>query len=134
MDHVLMLDSKACEPESLYDGTRSMIIRGSDEMMSCYSNIKEGDRLYLSRDNADGEIIASGIVSKILISGRLTLEESYEVIIHNQDKLQLPDDQFYRWAGKPYLVLIGLASVKSIGLDLIEADQHLSFLIPKTKA
>jgi len=47
-------------------------------------------------------------------SERLSVEESFETIIRNQDKLQLPDKQFERWAGKKYLVLIGIDDIEEI--------------------
>jgi len=42
------------------------------------------------------------------------VEESFETIIRNQDKLQLPDNQFDRLAGKKYLVLIGISDIEEI--------------------
>jgi hypothetical protein len=44
----------------------------------------------------------------------LTEEESYGIIIRNQDRLQLPDNQFESIAGKRYLVLIGLANIERL--------------------
>jgi hypothetical protein len=134
MDHVFMLASDTCELESLSDGTRSMIIRGSHEALTRFQYLKKDDLLYFIRDDREGEIEASGVVSCILISGKLSEEESYEFVIRNQDKLQLPDDQFYKWAGKPYLVLIGIEYFRHIHLNLAETDQHLPFLIPKAEA
>ena len=134
MAHVFMLDSDTYELERLSDGTSSMIVRGSHEMPSLYQNLKQGDKLYFTRDNQEGEIEALGLVSTVMISGSLTEEESYEIIIRNQDKLQLPDDQFYKWAGKPYLILITLALVRAIHLNLAEPDEDLPFLIPQPQA
>ena len=42
------------------------------------------------------------------------MEASFETIIRNQDKLQLPDEQFERMAGKKYLVLIGIEEIEVI--------------------
>jgi hypothetical protein len=36
------------------------------------------------------------------------------MIIRNQDKLVLPDKLFYKWAGKKYLVLIGVRDVEKL--------------------
>ena len=44
------------------------------------------------------------------------------LIIRNQDKLYLPDDLFYRWAGKKYLVLIGLRDVEEVQAFRIDRD------------
>jgi len=131
MENFFLPDSDASELDRLMNGTSSMIIRGSQEKPVLYRNLKKGDNLCLTRDNQYGETEALGFVSNILISGRLSREESFEIIIRNQDKLQLPDDQFYRWAGNPYLVLIEIDNVRTVSLNLTEADQHLPFLIPK---
>jgi hypothetical protein len=62
----------------------------------------------------DGEVKARGIVSSVHNSDRLSVEASFETIIRNQDKLQLPDKQFERLAGKKYLVLIGIEAIELI--------------------
>ncbi len=61
-----------------------------------------------------GEVRARGTVSSVFNSEKLTVEESFETIIRNQDKLQLPDKQFERWAGKKYLVLIEIGDIQEI--------------------
>jgi len=43
------------------------------------------------------------------------------MIIRNQDKLRLPDDLFYKRAGKRYLVLIGLRDVEEVQSLLINS-------------
>ena len=53
----------------------------------------------------------------------MSVEESFETIIRNQDKLQLPDNQFERWAGKRYLVLIGLNDIEEVKPFIIDPDK-----------
>ncbi|MBK7711661.1 MAG: hypothetical protein IPJ37_12430 [Bacteroidales bacterium] len=79
-----------------------------------YGSVKEGDTLYFINCTGEGEVRARGTVSSVFNSEKLTVEESFETIIRNQDKLQLPDKQFERWAGKKYLVLIEIGDIQEI--------------------
>jgi hypothetical protein len=114
MDHVVYLDSRAKELENLVQGNKSMIIRGAAGRKLPHGRVTEGDVLYFINNNGDGEVKARGVVSSVLNSEKLSVEESFETIIKHQDKLQLPDKQFERWAGKRYLVLISLDDIEEI--------------------
>jgi hypothetical protein len=114
MDHVVYVDSKTNELENLIKGNKSMIIRGATGRKLPHGRVNEGDILYFVKNNGEGEVKARGIVSSVYHSDRLTVEESFETIIRNQDKLQLPDKQFMKIAGKRYLVLIGLDDIKEV--------------------
>ncbi len=114
MDYIVTLDAGANEIENLLSGTKSMIIRGADEKCIPYGIVHEGDILYFTYNNNCNSIRAKAIVSSVYNSCQLSEEESYEMIIRNQEKLSLPDDLFYKWAGKKYLILIGLKEVKEI--------------------
>ncbi len=83
--------------------------------------VAEGDVLYFVNDNNPAEIKAKGIVSSVYNSYQLSVAESFEMIIRNQDKLRLPDDLFYKMAGKRYLVLIGLRDVEEVQSLLINS-------------
>ena len=114
MDHVVCLDAGAKELENLINGNKSMIIRGSNARDLPYRCVNEGDYLYFMSCMGDGEVKARGIVSYVHNTERLSVEASFETIIRNQDKLQLPDKQFERIAGKNYLVLIGMKEIEVI--------------------
>ena len=45
MDHIVVLDSASHELDDLLDGTKSMIIRGSDEIKIPYGGIASDDVL-----------------------------------------------------------------------------------------
>ena len=115
MDHLVCLDQGAKELENLINGQKSMILRGADEVKVPYGNVKEGDILYFINSLFEQEVTARGVVTCVFNSGKLSVEESFETIIRNQDRLQLPDSQFESLAGKRYLVLIGLGNIQSIG-------------------
>jgi hypothetical protein len=114
MDHLVCLDSGAHELENLIKGQKSMILRGADVVKVPHGDVTEGDILYFINSLFEHEVTARGVVTCVFNSGKLSLEESYETIIRNQDRLQLPDKQFESLAGKRYLVLIGLDNIQSI--------------------
>lgn len=114
MDHVVFLDSKSNELENLIKGNKSMIIRGATGRKLPHGRVNKGDILYFIRNNGEGEVKARGVVSSVFNSDKLSVEESFETIIRHQDKLQLPDKQFTKLAGKRYLVLIGLNDIKEL--------------------
>lgn len=114
MDHVVYVDARANELENLILGNKSMIIRGAAGRKIPYGRVNQGDVLYFINNNGEGKVKATGVVTTVLNSDKLSEEESFETIIRHQDRLQLPDDQFERWAGKRYLVLIGIDNVHKI--------------------
>jgi hypothetical protein len=120
MDHVVYLDTKSKELENLLNGNKTMIIRGAGGRKMPYGRVKNGDVLYFIRNNGEGEIRAMGTVCVVINSEKLSVEESFRLIISNQGKLQLPDKQFEKIAGKRYLVLIGLKDVKPVESFLID--------------
>ena len=114
MDHVVYLDAKANELERLLDGRKTMIIRGATGRKLPYGRVNEGDILYFINNNAEGVIKAKAIVNTVYNSEKMSSEESISLVKENQDKLQLTDAQFKKWAGKRYIVLIELKKVEEI--------------------
>jgi hypothetical protein len=114
MDHIVYLDTRSKEIENLVKGNKSMIIRAAEGRKLPYGRVSEGDILYFVNNNGDSKVKARGVVSSVLNSEELTVEESFETIIRNQDRLQLPDKQFEKLAGKRYLVLVGLNEIEEI--------------------
>jgi len=51
-------------------------------------------------------------------------EESVTLIKKNQDKLQLSDSQFKKWAGKRYIVLIGLKKIEEVKSFAIDKSNY----------
>jgi hypothetical protein len=126
MDHIVFLEAGAQELLNLVNGNKSMIIRGSAGRNVPYGRVREGDILYFLNNNGEGEVKAKGVVSSVLNSEKLTVEESFETIIRYQDKLQLPDAQFERFAGKSYLVLIGLDDIEEVEPFRIDETSFLN--------
>jgi hypothetical protein len=114
MDHLVCLDAGAKELESLINGQKSMILRGADIIKVPHGSVKQGDILYFINSSCEKKVTARGVVTCVFNTGKLSVEESFETIIRNQDKLQLPDRQFESFAGRRYLVLIGLDNLESV--------------------
>jgi hypothetical protein len=114
MDHVVYVDAKAGEIEKLINKEKKMIIRGAVGRKMPYGRVNPGDMLYLINNNAEGVIKAKAIVTDVFTSEKMTQEESINLIEKNQDKLYLTDQQFKRWAGKRYLVLVEVGQVAKV--------------------
>lgn len=114
MDHVVYLDAKAQELDNLLAGNKSMIIRGAAGKKIPYGKVFKGDVLYFINSRGETKVKARGIVTSVISSDQLSVEESFETIIRNQDKLQLPDKQFERLAGKRCLVLVELSDIEKV--------------------
>jgi len=127
MDHVVYLDSKAEELENLVKGNKSMIVRGASGRKMPHGKVNVGDVLYFIDNNGDVRVKARGSVSYVLNSAELSVEESFETIIKHQDKLQLPDKQFDKLAGKRYLVLIGINKIEEIDPFPIDKTNFTNF-------
>jgi len=114
MDHVVYVDAKAGEMEKLVNDEKKIIIRGAAGRKMPYGRVNPGDMLYLINNNAEGVIKAKAIVTDVFTSEKMTQEESINLIEENQDKLYLTDQQFKRWAGKRYLVLVEVGQVAKV--------------------
>jgi len=114
MNHVVYLDTKANEMEKILANQKTMIIRGAMGRKVPYGKVKKNDILYLINNNAEGKIKAVAEVNDVINSEKMDKIKSSEFINKYQDKLQLTENQFKRWAGKRYLVLIEIKNVKEI--------------------
>jgi len=115
VDHIVYLDAKANELKNLINGKKVMIVRGASGRKLPYGRVNIGDTLYFVNNNAEGIIKAKGIVSSVFNSEKMTKEDSIGLIEDHQKKLQLTKIQFKRWAGKRYIVLIGIKKVEEVG-------------------
>lgn len=124
MDHVVYLDKKADELSSLLSGDKKMIIRGATGRKLPYGRVNPGDILYLIVNDGSGLIRARGEVSSVINSEKMTSEQSAALVEEHQELLQLSESQFKRWAGKRYLVLIGVVKVESLDPSLIDKSEY----------
>lgn len=114
MDHVVYVDAKADELNKLLSGSKTMLIRGAAGRKMPYGRVDPGDVLYLINTNAEGVVKARTSVVEVINSDKLPREESVALVDRHQPQLQLTKAQHKRWAGKRYLVLIGVGEVEAI--------------------
>ena len=114
MDHVVYLDTKAKELELLISGQKSMLIRGATGRKMPYGRVDPGDVLYFINNNAEGKVRARASVTSVFNSEKMSLEESAQLVESNQSKLKLSSQQFKKWAGKRYIVLIEINQFEEI--------------------
>lgn len=124
MDHVVYLDAKAAEMENLLNNTKTMIIRGATGRKLPYGRVNPGDVLYFINNNGEGEIKAKAQVASVFNSDKMTSAESVALVKKHQDQLQLTAAQMKKWAGKRYLVLIGVEAVESIDPFTIDKSDY----------
>jgi hypothetical protein len=114
MDHIIFPYCIESELKNLSSRKNPMIIRGTQTAGLPYGAVKEGDTLYFIGKQEVNEVTSCGRVSCVIYSEKLSEEESVEMVITYQDRLQLPDDQFYKVAGKKYLTIIGVENYHEI--------------------
>lgn len=124
MDHVVYVDTKAKEMEKLVNKEKKMIIRGAAGRKLPYGRVDTGDVLYFIKNKGEGQIEAKAVVKNVLNSEKMTKEESIDLVSNNQDKLKLTDQQFNRWAGKRYIVLIEIEDIETIRPFMIDKSNY----------
>lgn len=124
MDHVVYVDAKAKELESILDGSKSMIIRGAAGRKLPYGRVNSGDVLYFIRNNGEGLIKAKANVKEVFNSEKMDKETSIKFVDDNMDKLQLGKNQYKKWAGKRYLVLIKIKNAEMVDEFEIDRNQY----------
>jgi hypothetical protein len=124
MDHVVYLDAKAKELDLLISGEKSMIIRGATGRKMPYGRVNPGDVLYFINNNAEGVVRVKASVISVFNSEKMTVEESTQLVESNQSKMQLTPQQFKRWAGKRYIVLIEVGQFEEIAPFEIDKSDY----------
>jgi hypothetical protein len=106
MDHIVYVDHKSGELEKLIANEKKMIIRGATGRKLPYGRVHSGDILFFIRNNGEGLVRAKTQVIKVHNSEKMSKEESMKLVEVNAEGLQLSSQQYEKWAGKRYLVLI----------------------------
>jgi hypothetical protein len=114
MDHVVYVDHRAGELEKLVSGEKNIIIRGATGRKLPYGRVHQGDTLYFIRNNGEGLVRATGTVSEVFNSEKMTEEESKRLVDDHCEGLRLSGKQYKRWAGKRYIVLVTVQAVSEL--------------------
>lgn len=124
MDHVVYLDSKANEFKKIIDGNKTMIIRGATGRKLPYGRVNQSDILYFINNNAEGFVKAKAVVKSVFNSDKMSPVESTILVEKYQNKLNLSESQFKKWAGKRYVVLIELDNFEEIKPFAIDKSNY----------
>lgn len=124
MDHIVYMDTKARELEKLLAGEKTMIVRGAAGRKLPHGRVHAGDRLFLIRNNGDGLVRASARVSAAFHSGKLTEDQSRDLLEANRIKLALTPEQAKRWVGKRYLALVEVEDVREVEPFPIDRSEY----------
>jgi hypothetical protein len=124
IDHIVYLDAKANELEKLFSKSKTMLIRGATGRKLPYGRVNQGDILYFINNNAEGVVRAKAVVASVFNSEKMTSEESISLVKKHQNKLDLTDSQFKKWAGKKYLVLIEIKKIEEIKSFAIDKSNY----------
>ncbi|MDO9086078.1 MAG: hypothetical protein Q7U53_07725 [Anaerolineaceae bacterium] len=124
MDHVVYIDAKEGDLEKLLDGKKRMIIRGATGRKLPYGRVEVGDQFYFIQNDGKCLVQASASVSMVINSELLSPDESSQLIEKYQDLLQLSPSQVKRWAGKRYLVLMGIENVKPVKPFSVDRSEY----------
>jgi len=114
MDHVVYLDAKADELSRILTGEKTMLIRGAAGRKLPYGRVNSGDFLYLIENDGSGLVKAKARVESVLNTEKMEKEPSISLVEKHQQQLHLTTEQFKRWAGKRYLVLIEIENAENL--------------------
>ena len=101
-----------------------MIIRGATGRKLPYERVNEGDILYFINNNSEGVVKAKAIVENVFNSQKMSREESIALVEKHHHRLNLSEGQFNKWAGKRYIVLIGVKNVEEIPSFAIDKSNY----------
>lgn len=124
MDHVVYVDAKAKELDSILSGKKTMIIRGATGRKLPYGRVDVQDELYFIKNDGSGLVSAFALTASVINSEKMRKEASVALVEENQEKLALTSAQFKKWAGKRYLVLIEIHEVEEIKPFRIDKSQY----------
>ncbi len=124
MDHIVYLDYKAKELESLKSGKKTMIIRGAMGRKMPYGRVNKSDILYFIENKGDGLVKAKTVVKDVFNSAQLLPEESLQIIENNKENLMLDAGLMKRFGGKRYLVLITVENFQEIENFKIDRSEY----------
>ena len=124
MDHVVYVDKKADELSRILLGEKTMIIRGAAGRKLPYGRVNSNDVLYLIVNDGSGLVRAKAEVKSVINSEKMTKDESMALVEKNKDQLQLSKQQYKKWAGKRYLVLIEIQGAQELEPFSIDKSEY----------
>ena len=114
-EHLVYINSKANELEKLLSKEKTMIIRGAaGKKCPLGGRAKINDDIYFVETGGDMTVTHKGVISKVIESEKMTLEESIVFIKKYEKELNLSKDQYDRWSGKKFLAVYEISNLEKI--------------------
>lgn len=114
-EHLVYLNDKAKELEKIINKEKTMIIRGAaGKKCPLGGRAKVNDEIYFVETGGDMIVTHKGIISKVVESEKMTVEESALFIKKYEKELYLSKEQYKRWNGKKYLAVYEISNLIEI--------------------
>lgn len=114
-EHLVYLNNKAKELEKLLNKEKTMIIRGAaGKKCPLGGRAKVDDDIYFVETGGDMTVTHKGVISKVIESEKMTIDESNDFIKKYEKELNLSKSQYERWAGKKFLAVYEISNLKEI--------------------
>ena len=113
--HLVYLNKKAKELEKLINKEKTMVIRGAGgRKCPLGGRAKVKDDAFFVETDSDMMVTYKGIISKVIESEKMTLEQSEAFIKKYEKELNLSKEQYIRWNGKNYLAVYEISNLQQI--------------------
>jgi len=114
MDHLVYLDYKSKELNSIILGAKDVILRGATGRKLPYGRVKFGDTLYFCENNGDNLVKAQATVLNVTFTDKLSVEESEKLVDSLKTRILLNEKALKRFRGKRYLSIIEINNFEEI--------------------
>jgi len=114
-EHLVYLNDKAKELEKLLNKEKTMIIRGANgKKCPLGGRAKIEDIVFFVETGGSMTIEYKGIISKVIESYNMNLDESKEFIKTYEKELNLSKEQYDRWSIKKCLAVYEIKDIEKI--------------------
>ena len=123
MNHLVFLDAQASELEKILSGVNTMVVKELDPAQAPAHPIGPGDSLYFVRNKDEWALRVRATVVRVLISANRLEENLSHTLKEMQPRLQLTEDQYNYWSGKPQVLLVEFESARKIDVIRVTPNQ-----------
>ena len=110
MKHTVYIDRNSNELENLILGIKKMVILSGSIRNAKHLGIEPGDTIdFAYKKNNQTITVGKAMVEKVFVSGKLSREESQNLVESFNDKLMLTNEQKKKYKNKQCLVLISIS-------------------------
>ncbi len=123
MNHLVFLDSQASELEKILSGVKTMLVKELDAAQAPAHPVGPGDSLYFVRNKDEWVLRVRATVVRVLISANGLQESLSHTLKEMQPRLQLTEDQYNYWSGRPQVLLVEFESARKIDAIRVTPNQ-----------